>query len=93
MAKSVLLHRWLSAGVLLFVIFLPLHVHFSVAPQVAKECACVQGTRIQGKPAERPLLLKPVLVAMPVVVIAIALPTHHQIRLEQVRGPPLALSV
>lgn len=93
MKNNLLRVRWLSLGVLLFVFFLPLHVHFSVTPQIAKECACVQGTRNQGAPVERPVLLAPVLAAMPITVVTPVLPVHHQIRLEQVRGPPSALSV
>jgi hypothetical protein len=41
------IRRIISAAVLLFVFFLPLHVHFSAASQISKECSCIQGTRMQ----------------------------------------------
>jgi hypothetical protein len=45
------LRHVVSAALLLFVFFLPLHVHFFTStPKVNNECSCVDGTRSQAGP-------------------------------------------
>jgi hypothetical protein len=46
--RSAAFHRLIAAGLFLFVFCLPLHAHYSTSePQVAKECACLHGSRTQ----------------------------------------------
>src|SRR5581483_9511493 len=40
-----------GALALIFVFFLPLHVHFSLGAQLNKECSCFQGVRTQLAPS------------------------------------------
>jgi hypothetical protein len=48
MKNSRALRRFLSAGILLFVFFLPLHFHFTATTQGSEECACCYyGGRVQ----------------------------------------------
>ena len=82
----------LGAALLLFVFFLPLHFHFSVAAQVSKECSCVHGTRTHlALDDAEPLIAPP-----PRIGILIAPNTKsavfHQIRSRNIRGPPATLS-
>jgi len=42
--------RLIGAALLLFVFFLPLHLHFSGKAHVTKECSCLHGTRAQLAP-------------------------------------------
>jgi hypothetical protein len=45
------IRRFIGAGLLLAVFFLPLHFHFVTATlQLTKECSCVYGTRTQTGP-------------------------------------------
>jgi hypothetical protein len=61
------LWRFVSAGILLFVFFLPLHFHSVAAKaQVAKECSCVHGTRTVAGLAVAPVSWIPVLTAQTV---------------------------
>ena len=39
--------RAACAVTLLFLFFLPLHVHFSLSPQLSNQCSCLQGARAQ----------------------------------------------
>jgi hypothetical protein len=61
------LRRYVGAGILLFVFFLPLHFHhLAVTAQIAKECSCVHGTRTQAGLAPAPAVWTPVLLAQSV---------------------------
>jgi hypothetical protein len=86
------LQQLIGAALLLFVFFLPLHFHFTVAAQVSKECSCVQGTRTQLALDDA----EPRVAPMPRIGIRIASDTKsvisHQTRSHNVRGPPATLS-
>ena len=78
----------LSSALLVFVFFLPLHVHFSSAPQISNECSCLCGTRTQivlndAAPQSLPWLGIASPIAFPVQV-HISKPANA----HQVRGPP-----
>lgn len=87
------LRRAISLTTLVFVFFLPLHFHVSLASQVSKECSCVHGTRTQlalhtDAPAVTPTLHVTLFAA------------HYQFsaaaswaELPSVRGPPTGSSV
>jgi len=87
-------HRLIGAVLLAFLVFLPLHYHaFTPTAQVAKECACVHGTRTQ-------LLLHADLPIVEPVFLVIDLAAHYVFtwagdwsKQIKVRGPPSALSV
>lgn len=85
--------RLVGAVALLFIFFLPLHFHFSLTSQVAKECSCIHGTRTQlVAPAGSPTIV-PIFVAM-------RFAARYQVSwggdwsgLQMVRGPPAAPAV
>jgi hypothetical protein len=82
-----------SAAVLVFVFFLPLHFHFSLTSQVAKECSCIHGTRTQLAPH----VDSPIIVAL-FLFTGVAAQREFSWAgdwptLQKVRGPPTALSV
>lgn len=64
--------RWLSAvsaGLLFFVFFLPLHVHPAGGAPLAKDCACVNGQRAKlAAPAVAAVVVPPLQSFVPVVV-------------------------
>jgi len=85
--------RLIGAVLFLAVLFLPLHFHFSTpAAQVAKECGCVYGSRIQAGLAPAQAILAFSLQASFIVALAfplLALPSaEHRI----IRSPPSACS-
>ena len=58
--KPYRVRRLVSAGVLLFVFFLPLHVHFFTSTaKVNNDCSCVYGTRAQAGPVASSLQWTP----------------------------------
>ena len=85
--------RLISAALLLFVFFLPFHVHFSSQAHVTKECGCVHGTRTQLAP--------PVDIALSIPVFQTDGPIAQETfggaaewpDLRDARAPPSALSV
>ena len=93
MKTGLRIRRAISLATLLFVFFLPLHFHVSLASQVSKECSCVHGTRAQlalhgAAPAVTPTLQ--------VAIFA----GHYQFsgatswsELPSVLGPPTGTSV
>jgi hypothetical protein len=78
---------------LLFVFFLPLHLHFSGTAQVGKECACVQGARIHLALAADTSTYTPASYTALLVVQDDSLWVDDWTKLEHVRGPPVSLSV
>ena len=87
------LRRAISLTTLLFVFFLPLHFHVSLASQVTKECSCVHGTRTQlalfaAAPAVAPTLQVTIFAAQYEFSWA-----ARWSQLPSVRGPPSTASV
>ena len=87
------LGRFVCAATLLFVSFLPLHFHFSLASQLSSQCSCVQGARAQ-------LVVHDAAPAiLPVAQFAILLEAQSDEwnftapQRPFVRGPPLSLPV
>ena len=85
--------RVACALTLLFLFFLPLHVHFSISPQISNPCSCLHGARTQIVVAED----APTLVAVPQFGVLfesqICPPRSITSNSQQVRGPPLAVSL
>jgi len=87
------LGRFACAVTLLFLFFLPLHVHFSLSLQLSNQCSCVQGARTQFVVADD----APVVVPVPQFEILLeaqvcawsSVASHCQ----YVRGPPPSLIV
>src|ERR1041384_1976782 len=87
------LGRFACAVTLLFLFFLPLHVHFSLSPQLSNQCSCVHGARTQFVVADD----APVVVPVPQFEILLeaqvcawgSVASHCQ----YVRGPPPSLIV
>jgi hypothetical protein len=84
--------RFLSAAVLLFVFFLPLHLHFSATPQISKECSCAQGTRTHLAPAAEISTRTPTFQAARLIFQDAVLLTDEWTSLQNVRGPPSLLA-
>jgi hypothetical protein len=83
------LRRFVSAGMLLFVFFLPLHFHpIAASVQVAKECSCLRGTRTDAGLAVAPALWFPILSAQPVASEFLDCPTHFRFQNHGIRAPP-----
>ena len=78
---------------LLAVFFLPLHFHsLTVTTKLAKECACLQGSRTQLAPSAPPAYV-PIISVQPVVVQTNSSRSFECIKLQFARGPPAPLSV
>ncbi|GEM_PF-4848427 len=87
------LRRAVGALALIFVFFLPLHVHFSLGAQLNKECSCFQGVRTQLAPSAAAEAIVP---HFPAVRIASPRPRLWMggaITHRQVRGPPAPTSL
>jgi hypothetical protein len=84
--------RLVSAGILLFVFFLPLHFH-SVAAKahVTKECSCVHGTRTEAGLAVASAAWAPVLLAQPVVIKSLDWLSNVRFQNHGIRAPPSQL--
>jgi hypothetical protein len=87
------LGRIISVAALLFVVLLPLHVHFSAAPQISKECSCIQGTRTQLALAADTWNLAPIYRTTYVITQDDLLWVDERTKLQPVRGPPASLSL
>jgi hypothetical protein len=81
----------LSALVLLAAIFfLPLHFHSLTAPaKVAKECACLQGTRTVVNLAPPPPTVIPVLEFQPMAFVAGERYERLSVSVSSIRAPPV----
>ena len=87
------LGRIISVASLLFVVLLPLHVHFSAAPQISKECSCIQGTRTQLALAADTWHIAPSYRTTYVITQDDFLWVNEWPQRKRVRGPPASLSV
>src|SRR5262245_24943441 len=88
------LRRFVSAGILLCVFFLPLHFHPAAATaQVAKECSCLHGTRTQASLSPTPAGWTPVLTAEPVATEAFDCFSYVRFQIHGIRAPPLTPSL
>jgi len=90
--QSTASRRIISAALLLFVFFLPLHFHFPSGAKVAKDCACVQGTRTQLALIASSAACAPIIAIQPVFAATNGLVSVEWPRRQCVRGPPSALS-
>jgi len=87
------LHRLVCTATLLFLFFLPLHVHLSLSPQLNNQCSCLQGARTHFIVAEDP----PAVVHAP--QFGVLLETQMcewrsaASHCHYVRGPPPSLAV
>lgn len=85
------LRRYVGAGILLFVFFLPLHIHpIAATAQVAKECSCVHGIRTQAGLAPAPAAWTPVLLAQPVASVSLDWSSYVRFQDHGIRAPPHA---
>jgi hypothetical protein len=83
------LRRFVSAGILLFVFFLPLHFHSVAAKaQVTKECSCVHGTRTEAGLAATPFNWIPVLAAETVASEFFDCLSYVRFQKHGIRAPP-----
>jgi hypothetical protein len=83
------LRRFIGAGMLLFVFFLPLHFHpLAATAQVAKECSCAHGTRTDAGLAAVPAAWIPVLPAQPVASESLDWLSNVRFQNHGIRAPP-----
>jgi hypothetical protein len=88
------LRRFVGAGMLLFVFFLPLHFHpVAATAQVAKECSCVHGTRTAAGLAPAPVGWAPVLTTQPVASESLDWLSYVRFQIHGIRAPPLTPSL
>jgi hypothetical protein len=85
--------RLLSIGLLLFIFFLPLHLHFSSASQLSKECSCAQGTRKQLALNESAPISFSQLQAIFLPALTTSVWIDSYSRPQNVRGPPFTVSL
>ncbi len=86
--------RLIGAILLAFLVFLPLHYHaFTPTAQVAKECACVHGTRTQLLLYADLPIVAPVFLAIVLTARYVFTWTGDWSKQIKVRGPPLAPSI
>ena len=82
--------RLLSAAILLFLFFLPLHIHFPANPQVSEECACCYyGGRVQMDLAPAAAILGPSAAVSFLIVPITEAPVQVTIESELARAPPI----
>ena len=87
------LRRIISVAALLFVFFLPLHVHFSAAPQISKECSCIQGSRVELALTADTWTCAPSYTATLLIAQNDFYPVDKSIDLSHVRAPPATVSL
>jgi hypothetical protein len=81
--------RFIGAGMLFFVFFLPLHFHpVAASAQVAKECSCVHGTRTEAGLASAPAAWTPVLPLQPVASESLDWLSNVRFQNHGIRAPP-----
>jgi len=86
-------NRLVCTATLLFLFFLPLHLHFSLSPQLTSQCSCLQGARAQFVVAEEAPTVAP---APQFGVLLEARGCEWSFTASScpyVRGPPLSLAV
>ena len=91
MKKTNNIQRIISAAVLLFVFFLPLHFHFSSTVKLSKECSCLQGTRTQMALAPESATSTPIFEATLLPGPPITPRRQNWANLQNVRAPPSTL--
>ncbi len=65
--SAVEVKRLAALVLLVCIFFLPLHFHsLTASPKVAKECACLQGSRTLASLAQEPVILTPALEFQPI---------------------------
>jgi hypothetical protein len=85
--------RLLSAAILLFLFFLPLHIHFPANPQVSEDCACCYyGGRVQMDLAPAAVILGPSDEVSFLIVRITEAPVQIAIESELARAPPYSLA-
>src|SRR5215510_1512546 len=88
------LRRFVSAGILLCVFFLPLHFHpAATTAQVAKECSCLHGTRTQAGLSPASAGWTPVLTTEPVASETLDWFSYVRFQIHSIRAPPLTPSL
>jgi hypothetical protein len=81
--------RLVSTGVLLFVFFLPFHVHFfNSTPSANNECSCVFGTRTQVSPVSAQAEYAPAIQAARVIIDQPKAFGWTSVHSKRTRGPP-----
>jgi hypothetical protein len=93
MRKTLRSRQIVSALALVFVFFLPLHFHFSIASQVSRECSCLQGTRTQLAPTASLPAIVPQLRIFQVADLPVSVWTEDGSGQPHVRGPPSLASL
>jgi len=84
------LRRFVSAGILLFVFFLPLHFHSVAATaQVAKECSCLHGSRTESGLSPAPAVCAPLLTAQPIASEIFDCFSTVRFQIHGIRAPPI----
>ena len=87
------LGRFACAVTLLFLFFLPLHVHFSLSPQLSNQCSCVQGARTQFVVADDAPVVVPVRQFENLLEAQVCAWGSVASHCQYVRGPPPSLIV
>jgi len=83
------LRRFVSAGILLFVFFLPLHFHSVAATaHVAKECSCIHGKRTEMGMAPVQVDWAPPIRQVFYEPFELQLSSHVVTSLQLIRAPP-----
>jgi hypothetical protein len=86
---TVRLRAIISAALLLFVFFLPLHVHASTqGAKLSQECSCVLGQRTQMALTPAPIGCVPTLASFAQPPITYHVVSHVQQTSRSIRAPP-----
>ena len=80
-----------SAALLLFIFFLPLHVHVVLAAPLAKECACIHGQRTQLALHTAAPAIAPPLHSVVIAVPPVSFRKFEKFFSQVIRGPPVSL--
>lgn len=84
--------RFLSVAILLFLLFLSLHIHFPANAQVSEDCACCYyGGRVQMDLAPAAAILGPSVEVSFLIVRSPKAPAQVAIESELARAPPYSL--
>ena len=85
--------RLVSAAILVFVFFLPLHFHFSFGSQLNKECSCLQGVRTQLAPSADVATIVPQVWIIQFATSHTSVRVSDEAKQQYVRGPPSSTSL
>jgi len=93
MNQGLPIQRYVGAGILLFVFFLPLHFHAVAATaQVAKECSCLHGSRTESGLSPAPAVCAPLLTAQPIASEIFDCFSTVRFQIHGIRAPPITPS-